>query len=466
MQTPLLHASGVKNGFFRVVFSPRGLAACALLLAACSPPLDGPALRLNTAASWQQSAPDLPRLMTNRAWWQGFEDPVLDQLIARAFAASPDLAAAQARLEAADRALAALPSVLRATPEARLQQDFGTQSQALRSTALLELVIDPGGDRAALALGAEAEARAAQASRDLAELLLIERIADSYLLLRHAQAELRLQQAEADRIARFLAQSRKLAEAGESTEIDLARLRARQASLQAGLPAPQATIQREALRLSVLAGDAPGLFPADLSRQLHTGRAQPVPRQAADMAIPADLLRNRPDLRLAAARYDSARADLGRARAVLYPQLSLSGTIELRHMSGQQGTTGNFGPVLRLPSLPTAPARAGITAAEARLRAAYSDWQAAALQALYEVESGLLDYQATSRAETEAVRAARFHREATRLLAAALEQGETTFAEILVAETEAGLAETQLAQARLARARAFIQLNLSLGSGA
>ncbi len=438
---------------------------CALLLSACAPTLETGELRLRMAGAWQGQAPDMPRLMENRHWWQGFADPALDQILTRALSANPDLAAAQARLEAADRALAALPASLRLSPEVRGQQDINT-GQGPRGIAQLGLLIDPGGARAAQALGAQAQASAAQASRDSAQLVLIDQITESYLVLRHAQAQLRLQQAEATRIDRILVLSQKLTDGGEGTEVDLARLRARQASLRARLPGQHAIIQREVLRLSVLAGDAPGLLPPDQTALLTALRAQPVPRQAPDLAIPADLVRNRPDLRLAAARYDSARADLGSARAALYPQLSLSGTIELRRGGAGQAVAGSLGPVLRLPSLPTTPARASIDAAEARLRAAHADWQGAALRALFDVEAALLDYRATTDAERAAARAAQLHREATRLLQSALEQGEATLAEVLAAETEAGAAETLLADARLARARAFIRLNLHLGSGA
>lgn len=464
MQT---HAQPPSRKRARLLFrlAPKAsLAACALVLAACAPPLEEGALSLRMAQAWQGRAPDMPRLMENRLWWQGLQDPALDQILARALAANPDLAAAQARLEAADRALAALPASLRLTPEARAQQQIGT-GQGSWASAQLGLLFDPGGARQAQALGAQAQARAAQASRDMAHLLLIEQITETYLELRHAQAQLRLQQAEGARIARILALSQKLAQAGESTALDLARLRARAASLRARLPGQEATIARAVLRLGVLAGDAPGLLPQPLRARLDTPGPQPVPRQAPDMAIPADLVRNRPDLRLAAARYDTARADLGAARAALYPQLSLSGTIELRGGNGGQLVQGGLGPVLRLPVLPTAPARAGMDAADARLRAAHADWQAAALRALYEVEASLVDYRATTNAERAAARAARLHREATGLLQAALEQGEATLADILAAETEAGAAETLLADARLARARAFVRLNLHLGSG-
>lgn len=448
--------------------------AVPLLVMGCAPP---PAARqdlgITPTAGWQSQLPALHRLDDNRVWWQGLQDAGLDQMIGRALTANPDLAAAQARLEAADQAIAALPPALRATPSAEIQQNLATDADTgpPRATGRLELLLDPGGMRAAQKLGAEARATAALAQRDNAQLVLIGEIAESYLALRHAQAELRLTEAEATRLGRILSLTQTLEESGEGTRIDLARTRARQASLQARLPARQAAVRREILRLSILAGDAPGTLPPPIATMLARSAAQPRPQLAPDVVIPADLLRNRPDLRLTEARYDSARANLGMAQAALYPQLTLGGTIELRAQLGSTtgtaaGAIGSFGPRLRLPAFPAAPARASVRATEAELRAAHADWQGAALRALFDVEAALLEYEATTRAARAADRAARLHREATSLLRRALEAGEATLSDALAAETELNAAETLLAQARLARGRAFVQLNLALGGGA
>jgi outer membrane protein, multidrug efflux system len=191
---------------------------------------------------------------------------------------------------------------------------------------------------------------------------------------------------------------------------------------------------------------------------------------APDPGIPADLIRNRPDIRAAEARYDAARAALGQARAALYPSLSLSGTIEAeRTTQGAASSSGSLlslGPSLRLPALPQGPARASISAAESRVAAAHADWTSAVLTALYEVEAALIDYRAAVRAEAAAERAVTLHAQARRLMRDATSAGEATLSDLISVEDALAAAETLQASAQLNRARSFALLNIRLGAGA
>ena len=191
---------------------------------------------------------------------------------------------------------------------------------------------------------------------------------------------------------------------------------------------------------------------------------------APDPGVPADLVRNRPDLMIAEARYDGARAAVGQARAALYPRLSLGVTIELRRTgSGGNATTGDlsgFGPSLRLPVLPQAAARANIAAAEQRVIAAHADWTAAVLNALGEVETALLDYRAAARAETATAEAVRLHAEAQALTRTSVADGAATLSDLIAIEDALADAEGDGIDARLARAQAYVRLNLRLGNGA
>lgn len=451
-----------------------GLTALVALLglAACAPEIDRERPRFAFASVWQTKLPESPRLMENRQWWQGLGDGTLDHVITRALSASPDLVAAQARSAAAEHAVRAIPGPIQiggGVGARRDENDPGSGVSAMRVDLSLDWLFDPGRSRDAQRLGAAARAIAAEAERDGAQLLLIAQITDSYLSLRHAQAQLALAQAEAGRLRAALSLAERLAEANEATVLDTTRARARIASLDSRMAGLSAAPQREILRLSALMGDAPGAVPAPLLHNLTRGAGQPVPRLLPNPTVPADLVRNRPDLRVAEARYDEARAGLGEARAALYPRLTLSGTIEARRtiVSGTSTVTNvaSFGPSLRLPALPTTATEAAIQVSEQRVVAAHADWQKAVLNALSEVEIAMLDYNAASRAEGAALRAQGLHRQTRDLQIRATEAGEATLADLLAVEGELASAAAAVADARLSRARAFVSMNLRLGSG-
>ena len=75
-------------------------------------------------------------------------------------------------------------------------------------------------------------------------------------------------------------------------------------------------------RLGVLTAQAPGAFKAELAA------AKPIPAGpvAIGAGIPADVLRRRPDVRSAERALAAATAQIGVAKARLYPALAISGT--------------------------------------------------------------------------------------------------------------------------------------------
>lgn len=408
--------------------------------------------------------------MDNAVWWSGFADPVLDALVARGLQSNPDLAAAQARRTAAYSAARGVPGAITLSGGTSAVANGGslaTSDGRISAEVGLEVLFDPGRGRESTRRAARAEAGLAEAQAAGARLLIIEDIVQSYLRLRHSQQRLGLGQADLRRLRQTLELARTLEKAGEATKIETLRSEARMASLQAQLPALEAAVAKEKVQLSILVGNAPGSLPPNLDSALGKLMAQPRARLAPNPGVPADLLRNRPDIQAAEASYDAARAGLGRARAALYPSLSLSGTIEAERRlgGGTNGSSLSIGPSLRLPVLPQTTTKAGIDAATARVEAAHADWTSRVLKALAEVESALLDYRAASQSENAADRAVSLYaksRSLTRELAA---EGDATLSDLIAIEEALAAAETTQADQRLTRALAFVQLNIRLGAG-
>lgn len=436
----------------------------ALLLSACAPGTDYRAPGFAFAPAYR-GATVAPPLLQNAEWWKRFHDPVLDRLIALALTDSPSLAEARARAQAADAALRAVPGGFALTSSVRvgLEGAEGASAETAGAASLgLAWLLDPAGSRRATLRIAASERDIAAAEADAARLVMLMNLSSAYLSLRHAQASLALARSEEERRRATLALTRQLAESGAATDLDVLRARARLAEAQADLPGLEAAVPARMGEIAVLTGRAPGALPPDLTALLRQSIAQPQADLAGNVGIPADLLRNRPDIRIAERGYYAAIARIDSARAELYPRLSLTGS--LTHDLGSEVTERFFGPSLVLPSLPAGAPRAGVEAARARAEAAHAAWKARVLSALLEVETALGDYAAADRALGAAGEAARLHQRALTLTRRLFEEGEATLSDLISAEESAAGAARKLVDLRLAQGQGFVQLNTRLGS--
>ena len=136
---------------------------------------------------------------------------------------------------------------------------------------------------------------------------------------------------------RTLTLTRELRNADTATHLDTARSQARVAEVHAQLPGQMAAATTYLNELAVLTGAVPVTLPVDMTCRPTAIMSQPVPALLPQVGVPADQLRNRPDIRIAERTYCSAVADIGVARADLYPRLSLSGAITLDAIGGSGG---------------------------------------------------------------------------------------------------------------------------------
>lgn len=274
-------------------------------------------------------------------WWQGFNDPALNQLVTEALSEGPSVQLAVSRVREA-RALSYstitqfLPQ-LTATGSGQYQRfvegpvpagvDRESMSGAYGAQASWELPLFAIG---ATSVGARANTQSALADLRGARVTLAADVAQAYVDLRAAQASraaLQRSVESADELARILATS---AGAGFASEADAADARRQAESTRARLPGLIIEERRAENVLAVLRGRAPGTEPAETQSVLSAENA-PVPHLelASAPAAPADLLRLRPDVARAEAQTLVAAAQLGAARADLLPRLNLTGSINV-----------------------------------------------------------------------------------------------------------------------------------------
>ncbi len=421
---------------------------------------------------WQNGTSRGSERLDDANWWRGLNDPVLDRLVAAALSGNPDLAAVRLRAQAAQEETGTVRDRASVVPGAEARAsggDLRTEDTVVGAGLQFDLDFDLGRTREAERFGAAAQASVAEAEAAAARLVLIGEVAGTYLSLRHAQAQLAQIERGKQRQQRALAIARDLEAEGEASRVGSLRGEGQLASLEAERLVALSQIEVQILRLAILTGARPGDLPPDLLSALNDRRAQPQSRMAPDPKVPADLLRNRPDLRIAEGSYDAARATLGASRAALYPRLSLTGLIDAREIrlggGSRSGEVSSLGPSIRLPVLPTRATKAAVTAATTRVEAAHKAWTAAVLNALFEVEAALLDYRRSAQVEAALSRSVALNGEAYALMLEATKEGEATLAELASLESELFDAELRLIDARLARARSFVNLNLRIGSG-
>ncbi|CAB5681318.1 Cation efflux system protein CusC precursor [Delftia tsuruhatensis] len=364
-----------------------------LALAGCSAPppaqIDG-----SVPQAWTQplpastaAAPDL------HGWWKAWGDKTLDALVEEALAANLDLAQAQSRLRQqrllAGTSDAAYRPVV--TAGVRTLQDIAAIDSYFHAS--IDVAWDLGlfGAREAGLQSAAAGVLDAAGRLQAARVALVADVAHRYLDIRMAQRQRALldEQVRIDARALQLAEVRRAQRLGTQDAVQQLRLQSTQIlAQQAAVREAQA---RAAHGLAALLGrtrpDAQWLG-AD------AGAPLPGPDALAVAALPADLLRTRPDIQVAQAGVERAAAELGLARSALYPRFVIAGSLLYSYNITQnlrttQDNAPTFGPQIDIPLFDWSRRRSQADASELALQASVQAYRQSVLDGVAEVESAL-----------------------------------------------------------------------------
>jgi multidrug efflux system outer membrane protein len=186
--------------------------------------------------------------------------------------------------------------------------------------------------------------------------------------------------------------------------------------------------------------------------------------------IPASLLERRPDVVQAEQVLVAANADIGVAKSLFYPTISLTGFLggvsgDLTTFLGGTGGVWSLGTGLFQPIFQAGRIRRNLEAAQARFDAAMAEYQKAALNSYREVANSLVTIEklAQQRGFREAGVIAL--QDASELARARYDSGLASYIEILTADQDLFERQLLLAQTRGAELRARAELYRSLGGG-
>ena len=414
-------------------------------------------------------------------WWQTLNDPVLDRLIERAVAGNLDLKEAFGRIKEA-RAVRGIATGER-YPDAngsgdasrqRQSEDFGPTNP--RDLSQTDWFFSTGGDAAweidfwgritRSIASADADFQASVEDYRDALVILYAEIAANYVNLRTLQERIAVTErnVETQQGSLEITQARFRAEI--SPELDVRQAELNLARTQSVLPALRQEAAQTIYRLGVLIGEFPGALYAELTPP----RPIPQPPPEVLVGVPADVLRQRPDVRAAERRLAAQTERIGIATADLYPTFSLlgdfgfvmAGTSDLFDGSRR---AWSWGPTFRWNLFDGGRVRNRINVEDARTEQALARYENTVLQALEDVENAAVAYTEEIQRREALRRSVVAAQQSVELVNVLYKSGLTDFQNVL--DMERSLAEQE---DRYVESVGFVTQNLiaiyrSLGGG-
>lgn len=453
-----------------------GTLGLALLLQGCAhrAPVASEAPGAALPVAWNAPLPAgvavLPQADDLARWWERFGDPQLSALVAQALQAHPSALSAQAALRQA-RAQARVQA-------AGMLPDVSLSGSAQRSRSggqtgnSFQVGLDAGwepdlfGRLDAGVQASQADARAAQASLEQVHVSLSAEVALEYIALRSLQQRLAIAQRNLETQQQTLQITDWRVQAGLATSLVAEQARAAAEQTAAQVPQLQASLAQARHALAVLTGQAP----AALDAALAAPQAVPQPSQALALDIPADTLRQRPDVRVAQERVQAALARVSQADAARYPSLRLSGSLGLRALTlGALGDSASLVHSLlgsvAVPLFDGGATQAQVQVQQAALEQARQAYQLAVLTALKEVEDALVALQGEAARLAHLQQAAQAAGNAALLAQQRYASGLIDFASVLETQRTQLATQDALATSQANLGSNHVRLFKALGGG-
>jgi NodT family efflux transporter outer membrane factor (OMF) lipoprotein len=426
---------------------------------------------------WSSDAPPPSPLPGGAPWWSVFGDPALDALEEALLEQSPTLAAAVARLDVAAAQLGiaradAWPSAAFAASSVRERKAAGSdpaedpaETDWLHSAALsCQWELDFWGRVRRNAEAANADFSAAARDVQAARILLSSQLAAAYVSLRTLQAQLDCARRNEELQASTLALVRSRFKNGLAGDLDLAQAEMNLAATQADIPDLETRLAADLNAICALSGDWPGARDA-----LRDPAPVPsAPASALPDALPADLLRNRPDVAAAIDRLHAETARIGAAKAEMFPKIAIAGSFgfsaaRASDLFGSGARTWSVGPSVEWPVFAAGRLHRAVRAQEAATRAAEADFRQAVFDAAAECETALAAHRAALAALAPRQAAVDAAERAAALAESQYRHGLADFQSVLDMQTRLAEQQDALAQARGAASAALVEVWKAFG---
>ena len=433
-----------------------------LAVSACTvgPDYEQPTIALNAgfAEGGTTPAADLAR----QRWWRGYGDTVLNGLVERGLDRNLDIQSAVAAVRAAEAAAraAGVASDVTGTLSAGATRSGGdgiATSDSRTAGFSPSLVIDLFGGSRRSREAAVANLDAAALGVGEARLAFLSALVGYYIDARYYQEAMAVTRQSIGLTQETLGLVRDKRDLGTATDLDVARAEATLSTARASLPTLEANFYGATYAIATLLAEPVQTFKTALEK----GAAQPLPTGKTSVGVPADLLRNRPDVRAAERRYAAAVAAVGVSEAEMYPALSLGGTISATDGNG----SWSFGPALTLPVLSQPLLAANRDKARAEAEQSRIAWKASVLDAVEEVQTAQSTYLRTQRSLAAQRASVTSYQRVLSLSQETFDLGTTDAMDLLDTQQSLLTARLSAASARRDLASGWASLQVAAGAG-
>ena len=433
--------------------------------------------------SWRESKEDAataagPTAEELAVWWRQLGDPVLDELVERTIAGNVELETAAARVKEARARRGLTESELGPSISAGLgrgrTEPLGDQASAGDSySASLDMAWEAdvfGAKRLSLA-ASRADLEAEAENLRFVRVALVAETVVAYADLRVAEARLRVVEeslASREETYRLTAWRE---QAGLAPRFEANQALSSLEQTRAERPTLERIATEARLRLNLLAGETPGTLDELLDgRPKSPESAIPAPPKAVSAGIPADTLRQRPDVRSAERGLEAAWARLGAAEAGRYPTLRLTGSLDARSadysdLFDADSIVANLLSGLTAPIFESGRIAENINLREAQWEQAALAYRSTVLEALSEVEGALSSFGSSRERIGALEEAARAAAEAAELADQRYAAGLVDLLSVLDTQRTLFTIEEQLVAAKGEHLNAFSNLYRALGGG-
>jgi len=432
---------------------------------------------IDTPASWRFEEKEVWDL-ANTAWWRQFNDPVLNQLVSTALQENKDLRIATARIEEffgryfstrGDQfplaGGSADASRQRLSEKDSIQPIDGKDNAFNFYQAFLgaSWELDFWGKFRRATEAARAELLGTEESRRTVVLTLVSEVAAAYVDLRALDKQLEITRKTAQTRKETLDLFQLRFDKGIISEVDLSQAQSEYADALARIPDFERAIGRTENALSVLLGRNPGPIPRGLS-------VDELILPVVPAGMPSELLERRPDIRQAEQLLIAANANIGVAKSLYFPTISLTGdfgleSTSLSNLFTSAAQTWSYGVPLSVPIFTAGRIGGEVKAAEAIQQQALYSYQQVIQNAFREMEDALIDRSKSGQRLDALNLQLKALRNYARLARLRYDQGYTSYLEVLDAERSLFNVELSYTAGQNTLFRSLIDIYKSMGGG-